>query len=496
MDTIAVTQLNVLNKSLSAGHWFLLDVFFQKILIYGSFFITARYISPEAYGLIALATIYPALIESLSAIAFDVALTQKKSGEEKPYLDSVWTFNLMRVFFVGIIVFISAPYVAHFFHSENALLLFQLSALPVFLQSLSNIGQIYFFRNMELKKVFIRDMINYGVTAIITITLAITMRSYWALFLGTISGIACAALSTYFLSTYRPRIDLQFKKLKPLLKYSEWVFGQGLVHRLSQTLEDTLTGYYTNATSVGLYSKAKSLAYAPISPLGNIMNKIGFSAIVAVQDSPVYIREGFNKSFEIATAISLPFMVGIWIAGETLVYAVLGGAWINMTPLLTTLVIVAALNAMFTGIATTVLNALNKPQHIFRLNLLGLACAILFLPTLIIIYGIQGAALALLCSSIITNIYAIHLLQKFVLESWERAWKAFAVTLLSLLPSSFISIFLLQFTFTKTLVGLLMTALCMGLLYVMMLMIFGKIYKQGPWGTLAVVIQSFRGKHV
>lgn len=275
----------ILERSLSAGYWSLLDTILQKVLIYGSFFITARFLSPADYGVIALALIYPNLLDSLTAIAFDTALTQKKSGDEHAYLSVVWTFNILRSLVVFILVFITAFFVARFFHSMDALLLFQLSALPLLLQAFANIGQIYFFRYLEWKKVFIRDMASYGTTAIVTVSLAILFHSYWALFIGSVSGMLAAVIATYILQGYRPRLDTGFYKLKPLLEYSQWVFGQGVVTRISQTLEDAVIGHFTNPTSVGNYSKAKSLAYAPTSPLANIIGKIGFSAFVALNES-------------------------------------------------------------------------------------------------------------------------------------------------------------------------------------------------------------------
>jgi hypothetical protein len=62
---------DVFQRSLSAGYWFLIDTLVQRVLVFGTFFITARLLVPADYGIIALAMIYPSLLDGLTAIAFE-----------------------------------------------------------------------------------------------------------------------------------------------------------------------------------------------------------------------------------------------------------------------------------------------------------------------------------------------------------------------------------------------------------------------------------------
>jgi O-antigen/teichoic acid export membrane protein len=191
-----VKTTDVFQRSLSAGYWFLLDTLIQRVLVFGTFFITARLLVPADYGIIALAMIYPSLLDGLTAIAFETALTQKKAGEEMPYLNVAWTFNLLRNILLFCVVFLTAPFVAHFFHADNFVLLFQLSGLTLFIQGWSNIGQLLFVKALDFKKLFLRDMAMYGTNSLVSISCALLFHSYWALFAGNAAGILAAAIST------------------------------------------------------------------------------------------------------------------------------------------------------------------------------------------------------------------------------------------------------------------------------------------------------------
>lgn len=478
----------VLERSLSAGHWSLLDVVMQKVLIFGAFFITARILTPADFGTIALAAIVPNLLDSLTGIAFDTALTQKKEGEEKPLLNVVWTFNFFRTIFVFLLVYFSAPIFAEFFHATAALLLFQLSALPIVFQGLTNIGQIYFFRKLEWKKVFLRDMANYATAAIVSVSAALLLHTYWALFIGNTAGVFVAGLSTYVLNGHRPKFDLKFHKLKSILSYSQWVFGQTLIVRFGQTLEDMLVGRLTDAASVGNYSKAKSLAYAPTSPLANIINKIGFSALVATGGSLPHAREGFYKSFDLAVSIAIPFIAVVAIFGKQLVFIILGPAWVGIIPLLKTLVVVSALNTSVLNLAGMTFNSLNKPEYHFRLNLINLVCAVIFLPTLITVKGVAGAALALLIGSVFVNSYALILLNKIITPSWKRLVESTGVTLISAIIPLFALLPFLEF-WKSGVLNFFAGCGIYGILYILAVWILGQTNK-GPYRTLFLITKS------
>lgn len=478
-------------RSLAAGHWFLIDTLMQRVLVFGTFFITARLLTPADYGIIALAGIYPGLLDSLTAIAFENAVTQKKSGEEKPFLDAVWSFGILRNSLLFCIIFFTAPFVAQFFHAEHATLLFQLSGLVLLIQSFGNIGQIYFFRNLDFKKVFLRDFAMYGTNAVVTLWSAYIFRSYWAILAGSIAGILAAAVLSYYLNSYRPRFDFSFAKLRPLIPYSQWVFGQGLISRLSQTIENVLIGRFADTTAIGLYGKAKTLATAPTSPLGNIIGKIGFSALVSVQDSKERVREGFHKSFELTATIALAFLVAIFVGGHQLALIILGQKWGGITPFLKILTATATLDALVIVITGTIMNALSEPRLLFRLNTLSLMCLTLLLVVLIPTYGTMGAAVSLLISSVITNSYALVLIHRLIAPNWRRVGEVLAVIGGALLLPLYLGIYLLRFPILNKAPGFLILAALMLCLYLGIIVIMGKIYKKGPYETIIVILKSF-----
>ncbi len=78
--------------------------------------ILARLLAPEDFGLLGIAMLAIATLETFSQTGFNAALIQKKENVES-YLDTAWTVSAVRGVLLFLILFLSAPLVATFFNS-------------------------------------------------------------------------------------------------------------------------------------------------------------------------------------------------------------------------------------------------------------------------------------------------------------------------------------------------------------------------------------------
>ena len=481
----------ILQKALSGGHWYLVNMFFQRVLTIGTFFITARLLTPSDFGIIAIAGIYPTFIDALTSLSFETALVQKKEGEEKRFLDAVWTFAILRSVLIFILVFFSAPFVAKFFNAEAHLVLFQLSGAALLLQSLGNVGSVYFFRDLDFKKVFWRDFSLSLTTAIVSILGAFLLHSYWALFLGSLAGFIAAVISSYILSSYRPRLDLKLIKLKELWIYTQWIFGQNILNQSAKTIEDTFVGHFAPIADVGLLSKSKGLSHLVTSPIASIIGKVGFSTLSRIQDSPNHAREGIYKSVDVLARIGIPFLAAIISAGQRLMEIFLGAQWAGMFPTLLVLVFASTLDTIVITLAAPTFNAFGRPKLTFAVNALYLIALILCLPFLVPALGAYGAAISLLVASMFGSITTLILIERILKPKWARIIETLIIVGIALVLPVLLCAYLLRFHFFYSTLGFLSLGVLAALCYGIIIILIGQIYSKGPYGTYMVIVKSF-----
>src|SRR3989344_4747169 len=107
------TGEGVLGRAISGGRWAVFGLGVQKAVGFISFFILARLLAPEDYGVITVVLMLVGVLETLSSPGFERALTQRK-GEIGIYLDVFWTFNFFRALGTAGVIFLLAPWAAGF----------------------------------------------------------------------------------------------------------------------------------------------------------------------------------------------------------------------------------------------------------------------------------------------------------------------------------------------------------------------------------------------
>lgn len=481
-------EAGTLKKSIEGGKWVFINSVSQKIIGFLSFLILARLLAPTDFGMLAILLIVPNFIILISATGFEAALIQKKE-DPIPYLNPIWTFNVLKSSVMFLVIFFAAPLIASFFRIQEALLAVRLSGLIVLISGTANIAQLFFFKNIDFKKVFIRDTAGSIAYNLVTLTLAIFYRSFWPLFWGTVALHLFSASSIYFLHEFRPRFDFKFKKLLVLTHYSKWIYGQNLINRISLTIENTLIARLLGAVEVGLFTRAKSLASMPTAPFYNIVDRVAFPAYVLIQDSYEKIRDGFIKSLDILFFISIPIAFLLIEYGYRIIFILLGPKWTEMDVLLKFIAVAFAFGA-FTSSAMPVFNAIGKPQIKYWIMFVNLTVLSASLFLLIPIYGVLGAAIGTLLASVITSFISTLVLARVIAVKLTDMAKTFLVP--SAVSVAVLAIGRLIFRYSGVLTDVEFVAVIslLGILYFASIAGAGKFFGLGPYVTLKLIVSE------
>ncbi|GAH79605.1 unnamed protein product, partial [marine sediment metagenome] len=116
--------------------------------------ILARLLLPSDYGIMAIAMATIAIAESLTQTGFGSALIQKQKRPEE-FLNTAWTFELVKYLSLFLILFILAPIFAHFFNEPAASAVLRVISFGLIFRGLKNIGVVYFRKKLDFKKQFI-----------------------------------------------------------------------------------------------------------------------------------------------------------------------------------------------------------------------------------------------------------------------------------------------------------------------------------------------------
>jgi len=482
-------QASILDKTINAGKWSALGMIVQKVVGLGSFFILARILAPKDYGVITIVLMLVGVLDTVSTPGFGQALIQKKEAIQK-YLNVFWTFNFFRSFALFFIIFWGAPLIADFFRLEPvAISVLRWGGLIVIIQAFGNLGSLFFFKELDFKKLFFRDVGGQIAFSIVAIGWALKSPSAVALLLGYFAQNIVSVILQYYFHPHRPKFSFYFNRLRDLASYGAWAMGQNILKQANSILETVVVGRFLGASDLGLYSRATSISSLPSSALLSIIYKVGFPAYSKVQDSMQKIMSGFLKSFDIVLAVTIPFLFLIIVEVERLVQVLLGEKWLGMVGAMKILVIALTLKG-FSYIAYPLLEGVGRPDVRFKISLLQFFLAVPLILWLANVYGIQGAAAAILISSAIVFLVAAYWSIKYLKLRFAHLknslFTVFGAVLAMFLVAAPFYIFAgpLNVFYFILFISLLVLTYSGSLLFI------GSYFDTGPYQTLKIILKT------
>ncbi|MEZ5628534.1 MAG: oligosaccharide flippase family protein [Rhodocyclaceae bacterium] len=303
----------------------------HRLLGLVSTMILARLLMPEDFGLVATVVATVAIMDGFFDFGFDLALIRDQNAG-RPEFDAVWTLRFLKALLFGGLLMASAPWIADYANAPEVVNISLVMGLGIAFKGLENIGVVVFQKELQFDRLFRFRLFPRLLGVATTIGLALWLRSYWAIVLGSLSRYVFEVLFSYWMSDYRPRFRIS--GMAKLWHFSRWI----LVNNVSRQLFNAADRF----TLAGLVSK-RDLGYYTVSAdvastvTVDLMGPAG-SALVPgyakLQDEPARLRSAFLISTAVFVALITPASVGVWSLAPELTAVLLGDQWHAAAPII------------------------------------------------------------------------------------------------------------------------------------------------------------------
>jgi len=388
-------------KVVKGGFW----VFFLRIVNRGfsliRLIILARILSPSDFGLMGIALLTMSTLETFSQTGFQAALIQKKEDIES-YLNSAWTVLILRGFALFIILYFIAPYAAIFFDAPEAKPIIQVIGFAILLRAFTNIGVIYFQKELEFRKQFIYQFSGTVADFIVAISAVLILRNVWALVLGLLAGNIVRYFVSYLIHPYRPRFKFNLEKIKALFGFGKWILGSSILIFLLTQGDDIFVGKLLGTTALGFYQLAYRISNMPATEITHVISQVTFPAYSKLQDNIPKLREAYLKVLQVTAFLSFPIAGLIFVLAPDFTKIFLGEKWMPMVPAMQVLAIWGTIRSV--GVVGTVAQALGKPKIATNVQFIQLILLAILLYPLSARWGILGTSLAVVSAALVTRV--------------------------------------------------------------------------------------------
>lgn len=332
--------------------------------------VLARLLSPEVFGVFAVASFLITLLESLSTLGLNAALIRRREPVSEIDLSTVFTAQLAFAVTAAGLIWMLAPAIAgHYELDADGLLLIRVMALVLLLNLFKTIPDVLLQRRMRFDLLALAQSLEYVAYLAVAIGLAAAGFEVWALALAAIGrSVVSVALLGWF-ARWRPAPAWDFDVLRGLFGFAMPIQLSTIVSMAQNAAVPVVVGSLFGVAAVGVVNLGRTLLDSAIRQPLMMLGRVQLRVYGRVQDEePKLTRAVETGLFASAALAFLPAALFLAL-GDSVIGVLLGAKWLGAVPTVQTLGIAFAAYAWLLP-ATSALKALGHSWAVLTTNLI------------------------------------------------------------------------------------------------------------------------------
>lgn len=329
----------------------------QRALQFASNLILTRLLFPEAFGLMALSTVFLIGLAMFSDLGIKPAIIRDPRGNEPAFLNTAWTIQAIRgaaLFVIGCLL----AYPISLIYGQPILfpLLATLSTTAL-ISGFASVQMATAERDLNLKTVTIVQLGGQAAAIIVMVALAYWWRSLWSLAVGNIvASIVTLALGHSLLRSHRHRFQLDAESAKSLVNFGKWIFLATIVTFVGgEGLRAIQAGFLTTA-EFGILAIAYTIAAIPIELSLRLSTSIGLPALSeAYRNDPEKLHERLHKFRKRLLTLSFLLVSAVAVTSEPLIELLYDQRYHDAGPLVVAIALSGAVTLISSGYSNALL---------------------------------------------------------------------------------------------------------------------------------------------
>ena len=434
-------QKSLKQKATSGIVWTAFQRYSTILIQFISGIILARLLTPYDYGCIGMLAIFMSLAESFIDGGFGSALIQKKRPTQEDY-STIFFWNLGMASFLYLLLFISAPYIAHFYKIPLLCPVLRVQGIILFIYAFNIVQRNQLQKKMNFKILSIVTITTSLISLSVTIYMAYRGGGVWSLVAQHMLTAAIPAIVFWFYIKWRPMWIFSKKSFKELFGFGFYMFLTNLLNQFCNQIQGLLIGKLYSPATLGYYSKAQSTEKLSSTSVSQIMTQVTYPLYAEVQDDKVRLANMIRKITMTLSYITFPLMFVLLLCAKPLFVLLYSDRWLGSVPYFQILCI-AGLAFSLQSVNHQSIAAIGKSRTMFAWTFVKRLIGLMFVLTGLYLYGMKGLMVGIVLNTWFSYFVNIYLVSKHIGYKW---WKQ----LLDIMPQIVVSCFIAIFTFYLT----------------------------------------------
>lgn len=290
--------------------------------------ILARLLSPEEFGVMAIAYFFIAISQVLTESGLSGALVRKNDATEIDN-STIFIFNLVISLFLYILLFFTSGWIEKFYEISNLSLYLKVLGLVLIVNAFRIIQQVKLVKELDYKTIAKIKLVSLLIASPIAVVMAYNEFGIWALI--TMQCVNSFLTALFYWVTQGGLEIYTFSKssFKELYKFGLFTTLSSILDTAFDNIYQLILGKYFNLTQTGFYYQAKKLTGVSVSVIKSATSGVVFATLSKIQDDKEQFDKMYSNVNRIFTVIVGLLCLLIFLYAREILYLAYGEKWLN-----------------------------------------------------------------------------------------------------------------------------------------------------------------------
>lgn len=261
----AFTGTGVGARALRSSGFTVLNFGGQNALRLAGNLVLTRLLFPEAFGIMAIVQVVLAGVAMFSDFGIKSAIIQDDRGNDPVFLNTAWTFQILRGFVLGAIVFLASGPIAKFYDTPTLADLLVAAAIIPVLQGFASTRLSTAARNLTIGRMVGLHLGSQFIGIVVMVALSWWLQSVWALMIGSIvAAFVLTALSHVVPPGTKNRIQFERDAFWRIFGFGKYIFLATIATFIVNQGDKAILGKFASFSDLAIYNIAFYLASVPV----------------------------------------------------------------------------------------------------------------------------------------------------------------------------------------------------------------------------------------
>lgn len=433
----------MIQKSITKSAAFMVSAqLLAKILDFAAIIIIARALTPEDFGLVAIATSFMMIVNSITEIPVIDSLINKKEIDNHD-INSAFSISIIRGIFVSLIIYASSGPISVIFSDERLYDIIRFLSIVPLVSSISSPMMAHQLKSVDYKSMAISQLIGKLSSFFMMLLTFWLTKSYWAIVVSFTTNPVAYAICTYFFAPYFPAFSL--KRVNGIIKFSGLITISRSIFTINQQADKFFIGYILGKRDLGQYSMAGDVSSIATYTIATPIIQPLFAGLSRISGDRTRLKHAYLKGQQTIFSVIAPIGCIFAVLSGRLVDVALGPEWEKVVPLIWWLAPTISLQML--SIPTQSLSlAVNRPAILITRECISFIVRLPFTLLAGWAFGLLAAVVARSVASVIMTFFMLSIASKIldssILDQLINCWRSIisivAMIVVSILLDNFI----------------------------------------------------------